>query len=207
MRRTIVLPVLTALALGLSGCSTATDPAPSTAADPSPSSAAAPAAAALPTDVRDQLAGYDITATDAKAIVTALDQVPQQRPLEVQASVRSESVIFSGADGEVELPIAGDEVYVSIAPYATTTHDCFYHALGGCQGELTEEDVHVTITADDGTVLVDEDATTYANGFVGFWLPKDKTGTVEISDGRRSGEVAFDTGEDGATCITTLQLR
>ena len=51
-----------------------------------------------------------------------------------------------------------------------------------------------------------KDATTYANGFVGFWVPKDITGTVEITKDGKTGDVEFSSDKEGATCITTLQL-
>ena len=79
-----------------------------------------------------------------------------------------------------------DQFYVSIAPYVDQTHECYYHNLASCQGELVGEDLDVTITSDDGEVLVDETVTTYDNGFVGFWLPRDIEGTIEVEfDGSR----------------------
>lgn len=206
MRTRFALPTLVALTLALAGCASQPEPSagPETEAQVSSDQAAGQE---MPQWLVDRLAEYDVDADgQMQAIIEQLDQVDQQRPLQVQGSVRADHVVFSGEEGEVEVPIEGDEVYVSIAPYLTQTHDCFYHALGSCQGELVGEDVQVTITDSEGEVLVDEDVTTYANGFVGFWLPADRTGTITITDGERTGEVAFDTGPDGATCITTLQL-
>ena len=62
-------------------------------------------------------------------------------------------------------------------------------------------------TAEDGTVLVDEQTSTYAdNGFVGFWIPKDVAGTVVVTaDGKRA-ETRFSSDPEGPTCLTTLQL-
>lgn len=163
----------------------------------------------LPQDVIEILSEYGVEATDVRAAITGLDQVDQPRPLEgVQASVRVDQVLFTVDSGEVAVPIPGDEVYVSIAPYVESTHDCFFHALGGCQGELVGEELQVTITDDAGAVLVDEQLTTYTNGFVGFWLPKDTTGTITVTDDDTglSGEAPFDSTDEGPTCITTLQL-
>jgi hypothetical protein len=202
-RRPAVLLAAVALAVGLSGCTTEE---PTTAVPTSTEATQTADEQQLPADLTSALEGFGVEGSDVKAAITGLDQVDQERPLDVQASVRAHEVIFTGASGEVSMPIPGEEMYVSIAPYVEQTHECYYHALGGCQGEMTGEDVHVTITADDGTVLVDEDVTTYANGFVGFWLPRDVTGTVAVTAGDLTGETPFDTTDEGPTCITTLQL-
>lgn len=108
---------------------------------------------------------------------------------------------------EVALPIDGDEFYVSFAPYQTFTHPCTYHALGGCQGEMVEEDFDVTITSDDGEVLFDQQVTSWANGFIGVWLPRDVNATLEVSyaDGT-AGAVPISTFDGDPTCVTTIEL-
>ena len=93
-----------------------------------------------------------------------------------------------------------------MAPYENRTHDCYFHSLGTCQGELTNTDVHVTVVSEDGETLLDKDATTYANGFFGFWVPKDVKGTVTVTTEGKTGAVKFSSDAEGATCITTLQL-
>ena len=97
--------------------------------------------------------------------------------------------------------------YVSLAPYVDQTHDCFYHSLTTCKGELGGEELDVVITQDgEATPLVDETVTAYDNGFVGFWLPTDVTGTITVTYGDKTGEVDFSTDAEAPTCITTLQL-
>jgi hypothetical protein len=44
------------------------------------------------------------------------------------------------------------------------------------------------------------------NGFIGFWLPKGASGTVEVTSGRGTGSQRFSTGVDDPTCMTTLRL-
>ena len=83
------------------------------------------------------------------------------------------------------------------------SHDCFYHSLKTCLGELDNEDIQVTIT---GEALVDEATTTFDNGFIGFWLPDDATGLIEVSYQGRTGTTEFSTTDDGATCVTDLRL-
>lgn len=204
MKRTAVALSALALIAGLSACAAE----PDTAVPASDSSAAgASSGEELPDEVASMLDDLGVEGEDVRDVIVSMDQLDQARPLPVQGSVRTDEVIFSSADtGEVAVPIPGDEVYVSVAPYVSSTHDCFYHALGGCQGELVGEDVSVTITDDAGETIVQEDATTYTNGFVGFWVPKDTTGTISVTHDGMSGEVPFDTSDEGATCITTLQL-
>jgi len=114
--------------------------------------------------------------------------------------------MLAGPDQEVALPLEDNEFYLSIAPYVDQTHECYYHSLTTCRGELANEDISVRIIDDSGAVLVDEQVTTFDNGFVGFWLPRDIEGTVEVTHDGRTGQRDFSTSEDGATCLTTLQL-
>lgn len=202
-RAVLVLSALVALS-GVSACSS--NPAPTAATGPAATDSAAESDGALPAEVITMLDGIGVEGEDLRQAITDMDQLDQSRPLPVQASVRTDEVIFSQDGQEVAVPIPGDEVYVSVAPFVSRTHDCFYHALGSCQGELVEEEVQVVITDADGTVLVDEAATTYANGFVGYWLPEGTTGTITITQGDLTGEVPLDTTSEGPTCVTSLQL-
>ena len=79
----------------------------------------------------------------------------------------------------VDLP--DNQTYVSIAPYLTSTHDCFYHSLTTCLGELDNEDIQVTIT-------------------------DDAIGLIEVSYQGRTGTTEFSTTDDGAICVTDLRL-
>ncbi|MEV6303911.1 CueP family metal-binding protein [Actinoplanes sp. NPDC051861] len=141
-------------------------------------------------------------------VVDRLDRLdPQQRPADLKASVRAGELLISDGGQEHSLPIPADRFYLSVAPYLRQTHDCFYHAPTGCRGELAGKQAHVKIVNDaDGTVLVDESRTTFANGFVGFWLPRDITGILQITSDGKAAETKISTGEDAATCLTTLRL-
>lgn len=179
--------LLAAAALGLSACS-------STPSAPAP-------AGADPLLERHGLAGLS-----GKAIVERLDASPEERPLALSASVRESEVVLGDGTEEVAVALPADEFYVSVAPYVDGTHECYFHSLATCTGELAERDLEVTITDASGRLLVDEQTTTYANGFVGFWLPRDVNGTIEVSTDGYEGQVAFSTGEGDPTCITTLRL-
>lgn len=179
--RTLALVSVAAAALTLSGCTSA--------------------------DSDDQvLAGLGLDGRTGQEIVEQLDASPDARPLAFAASVREDEVLISDGKTEVAVDLPADQQYVSIAPYVDQTHECYYHSLATCQGELTEAEVAVTITGADGEVLVDEVTQTYANGFVGFWVPRDVSGTIEVTYGDLTGSVPFTTFEGSATCITTLQV-
>ena len=205
--KTRTAALLAAIAVALAACSSSDDgstpsPEPASTADQQAAEPVAPvqpdtsADEPLPEEVAAMLEGYDVPAEDGvRAAIVALDEVDQQRPLSVQASVRTDDVVFSDGEQEITVPIPGDLVYVSVGPYVDQTHPCHFHALGGCQGEMVGEEVDVQIVDHMGEVLVDETVTTRANGFVGYWLPKDAHGTVTITQGELTGVAAFETGD------------
>jgi len=181
-----------ALTLALTGCS---------AADPEPT--------ADGTVSQDTfLTTQGLAAMDAVEIIDHLDrQKVTERPTDLIASVRADELLLSSDDQEVVVDLPDNQTYVSVAPYITSTHDCFYHSLTTCLGELDNEDIQVTITDEaTGEVLIDEQTTTFDNGFVGFWIPDEATGTIEITHQGRTGVTEFSTTEDGATCVTDLRL-
>lgn len=181
LKRAFALAGVTAVALVLSGCTS--------------------------TGGEDEvLAELGLDGMTGQEIVEQLDASPETRPLAFAASVREDAVLVSDGETEVAVDLPEDQQYVSIAPYVDQTHECYYHSLATCQGELTQAEVEVTITGDDGRVLVDEVTQTYANGFVGFWVPRDISGTIEVAYGDLTGTVPFSTTDGSATCITTLQL-
>ena len=199
MKKTLVAASLAAL-VTLAGCST---PAPATPAGTQAKPAASAPAAGQSGDV---LAAVGLAGLSGKQIVDQLDQDPTARPLPMRASVRFDHVVVGDGTNETKVPIAGDEFYLSIAPYASQTHECFYHSLATCMGEMQAKQVHVKIADESGKVLVDEDATTYSNGFVGFWLPKNIKGNVTVTADGKTGTVPFATGSEDATCLTTLKV-
>jgi hypothetical protein len=144
---------------------------------------------------------------DAMSIVADLERLGgAERPKDLKASVRPDELQLSDGDGQVTLRTPADRFYLSIAPYRGKTHECYFHSLTTCQGELTAEDVHVKIVDTSGAVLVDKYTVTNANGFVGFWLPKGAFGTVEVTAEGGAGSQPFSTGADDPTCMTTLRL-
>lgn len=160
--------------------------------------------------VADQAITFDnVREWDGVELVDRLDQMPRaDRPEALMASVRADEVLLTdvstGEEATLDLP--EDEFYLSFAPYVTTTHDCYYHSLTTCTGELVNEEVDVTIVTDGGEVLVDDTLTMFDNGFVGVWLPADIEATLTVQYDGKTGTAEIGTGEDDPTCLTTLQL-
>ncbi|WP_342373466.1 CueP family metal-binding protein [Propioniciclava soli] len=187
----------------LAGC--AATPAVDTSAPTTPAASASSVGGAA--DTGDVLATVGVAGMTAQEAVEHLDQLDEQRPLDFRGSVTGTQLILATDEANtVALPLPDDQFYLSIAPYQSTTHDCFNHSLATCRGEMAGEPVRVTITGEDGTVLVDEDATTYRNGFVGFWLPRGIGATVEVTADGRTGSAEIRTDDDSPTCLTTVQL-
>lgn len=189
MKRAVI--VFTALALTLTGCSNTSE-----------------STTVQGVSQDELLTTHGLAAMEAPEIIDHLDQMAvADRPTDLIASVRTDELVLTDDNQEVVLDLPEDLTYVSIAPYVTQTHDCFYHSLTTCLGELDNEPVQVTITDEaTGEILVDEDTTTFDNGFIGFWLPDDATGTIDITHQEHTGTTEFSTTDGGATCVTDLRM-
>ena len=73
-------------------------------------------------------------------------------------------------------------------------------------GRVLETFGQYAYVADAGVALVDAERTTYTNGFVSFWLPRNITGTITVAADGRTGSVPFATNSDSPTCLTTLKM-
>ncbi|MDO5494223.1 MAG: CueP family metal-binding protein [bacterium] len=155
------------------------------------------------------LAPFGLSDVSAAEVVDLLDVTTlADRNTDLFASVRPSSLLVRGPDGsEEELPLPEDSFYLSFAPYVNHTHDCFFHSLTTCVGELQNEPIDLSIVnAADGTVVVDETVTTFDNGFYGLWLPADEEFDLSVSYSGMSVTSRIGTGEDDPTCVTTLPL-
>ena len=200
--RLLAVALTLTLSVSVAGCATtANTPEPQTSTSGSASTASTADTAAL-------LTAYDLTGMDAREVIDHLDRLAgSERPSDLMASIRAEELLLAADGVETTLAMPTDSFYVSIAPYVTGTHDCFFHSLTTCQGELAEADVQVTVIDDaTGETIVDEQTATYANGFLGLWLPRDMTGTLTVTYDGKSVESPISTTPDSATCLTTLQL-
>lgn len=123
------------------------------------------------------------------------------------ASINDKNLVVQNEGEEDIYTLPEDEFFVSVAPYLTYTHPCEFHSLTGCQGEMVNEVMNVKITDDRGEIYIDETVTTLENGFMDFWLPRDKEYIIEINYGNKQNEYAFSTFEGDSTCLTDFQLK
>lgn len=172
--------------LALSGCAAVSAPAPTTASSQ----------------------GFDDADASARELIDRLESTAlDERPEGVIASVRPDALVFDDGSGERSLPMPDGEFYLSVAPYVGQTHECFFHSLTTCIGELRDTEVEVTVTdAATGDVILAEATRTADNGFVGLWLPRDIAATLTVTADGRTATTAISTGDDDPTCLTTLQL-
>ncbi len=204
--RTIAL--LAAGALALAGCGGSDGPEGGGSSGPDGVSRTSSTGGLTPA-IQEFFVEHDLAEASPREMIDHLDAMPvADRPTDILASVRPATLVFSDADGnEYAVPTDEEEVYVSIAPYVKTTHECHFHSLTTCLGELRGEKLDVTITdSDGGDVPLDEQVTTFDNGFFGVWLPKDRTFEVEVTHDGRTARQTVSTGPEDATCITTMRL-
>ena len=162
-----------------------------------------------PGSAEELLADLDLADEDVAVVIDHLDRLPvDERPTELMASVQPDELVLTDGQQEATMALPEGKSYVSIAPFVDETHDCFYHSLTTCLGEMSGKDVDVVITdSATGDTVVDESTTTFDNGFVGFWVPSDITGTIEVTADGRTGSTEFSTRSDGPTCVTDLKLK
>lgn len=193
-RRTWLAAALTAATLATAAC------APSVSEPDADSSIATATEAAAGLD--------ELTTLGAEELIAALEGTPvDERRDDLMASIKPDRVVLTTADGEAEIAIPEGQHYLSIAPFVTSTHECYFHSLTTCTGELGGEDVALRIVdSETGEVYLDQSATLEDNGFTGVWLPADITATVTITSDRGTGHAQIATDDDDLTCLTGLQL-
>lgn len=99
------------------------------------------------------------------------------------------------------------EFFLSIAPYVEQTHPCAIHSLTGCQGEMKNKKFIVTIHDSEGnTLMKDAEMKAGSNGFMDFWLARDKSYLIRVVHDGKVAETQLSTYEEDNTCITTMQL-
>lgn len=208
--RTRIYAVLTlAATLTIAGCASDADD-PDVGANGSPEVAVEPEPG--PAVDSEILAAQGIEGLDVRGVIDTLDTVTLgERSTSFIASIRPNELYLTDEEGlEESVPMPDDSFYVSFAPFINQTHPCHFHSLTTCVGELQNVDIHVLVTDNtSGETLLDEDVTTYDNGFYGIWLPRDLddvTLTVEY-DGMTAQTPISTSGDEDATCVTEpLQL-
>ncbi|WP_245610307.1 copper-binding periplasmic metallochaperone CueP [Yersinia kristensenii] len=152
------------------------------------------------------LAQHGISGKTTEQMIETIDQSKQERPLAYSASVTGTELKLSDGQQQFSFPL-GDKFYLSFAPYINQTHPCFNHSLSGCRGELANTEFDVKITDQTGKVILQDKLTSYQNGFIGVWLPRNTQGTIEVSYQGLKAVSPFATQAESQTCITTLHLK
>jgi len=155
------------------------------------------------------VAEHDLDGLNARDIIKRLDTTKvSDRSSELIASIEPEQLVLTDDQNkQTTLPMPKDEFYVSIAPYRGQTHECYFHSLTTCRGELANTDVDVTVVeATSGGTILDETLTTYDNGFVGIWLPRGIDASLTVSAEGRTAKQDISTRADDPTCLTGFQL-
>jgi len=174
-----------------------------------------PTASAAPTRPTDAetaaaqavLARHGLGGKTVEEVIAALEASGDQRPLPLQAIVKPWVLELSDAQGAGSLPLPADRFYLALAPVKNSNPECTAHNLSADQGDRPNMAFHVVIADANNTPLVDADVTTGPNGFVGFWLPRDRKGLITGTVEGAAGQIAYSTGDRSATCRNQLYLQ
>jgi hypothetical protein len=152
------------------------------------------------------LEAYNLDGKSTKQLVEDLENKLDE-PYGLNASINSESLIIKDNEDQVAIDLNEDLFYLSMAPYFGQTHPCGVHSLISCRGELKNETFKVKITdAITGEVIINKSMSSYYNGFIGVWLPKDKIFNIEIEKDGYYANATIETSSGSNTCLTTLKL-
>lgn len=166
-----------------------------------------PAAATGDEDLLDE---HGFADPDARKIIDQLEALPvAERPQDLMASVTATSLQLRDDSGrEVDLPLPDDVFYLSVAPFVESTHECGFHSLTTCRGEMRNREVTVSVVDNSSGELLEEGThTTHDNGFFGLWLPRGINAELTCTVEDLTGTAPISTqAEDDLTCLTSLQL-
>lgn len=158
----------------------------------------------------DLLQAHGFADSDAHQIIDQLEALPvDERPQNLIASVTATSLQLRDDSGrEAELPLPQDQFYLSVAPFVETTHECAFHSLTTCRGELRNREVTVSVVdSGSGETLEEGTSSTHDNGFLGLWLPRGITAELTCTVDDLTGTASIQTQtQDALTCLTSLQL-
>ncbi|APX31822.1 hypothetical protein BH708_02815 [Brachybacterium sp. P6-10-X1] len=153
---------------------------------------------------------HGLADADPHEIIDQLEALPvAERPQNLIASVTATSVqLRDDAGREAELPLPEDQFYLSVAPFVESTHECAFHSLTTCRGELRSREITVSmVDSGSGETVEEGTRTTHDNGFVGLWLPRGITAELTCTLEDYTGTASISTqAEDDLTCLTSLQL-
>ena len=126
----------------------------------------------------------------------------------LQSFVTSEAVVFRFPGQEpTTVALPARQMVIAIAPYVTRTHPCKTHFMSGCQGELVNTAVAVTVKNQAGKTVLNRTMKTMANGFLELWLDRDQTYQVTLKAAGKTTSGMLHTQAGSDTCVTTLKLQ
>jgi hypothetical protein len=144
---------------------------------------------------------------DAKQAIALGNEWRDSAP-QIKTHITSTEVIMEFPDGRVVKKTLPDSLmYIAVAPYINTTHECATHYPSSCEGELIEKQVKLIAKEDNGNNYFDGNITTLKHGFFEIWLPRNKNIKLTISYNSLTGEETIPTKSDSRTCITTIKLK
>lgn len=159
---------------------------------------------------QDLLQDHGFSDTDVQEIIDQLEALPvTERPQDLIASVTASSLqLRDDAGREAELPLPEGRFYLSVAPFVETTHECAFHSLTTCRGELRNREITVNVVDSSSREILEEGTrTTHDNGFLGLWLPRGIAAELTCSFEGLRGSIPISTQtDDDLTCLTSLQL-
>lgn len=148
-----------------------------------------------------------LTNIDAKQAIALANEWHYSAP-KIKSHITPTEVIVEFPDGKiVKKTLADSLMYIAVAPYVNTTHECSNHYPSSCSAELTEKLFKISAKDDNGTTYYDGDITTLKNGFFELWLPRNKNIKLLISYNNLIGLETIPTKSDSRTCITTIKLK
>lgn len=156
----------------------------------------------LPSGANKVLKQLDLENTEIKEVVNNLDQRIDE-PTNVGARITGDKLFLYDNEKEYSLDLPTDSFFVSIAPYINEVHPCTIHNLVSCRGEIFNQTMRIRIVDENNQIIIDEDRTTQANGFIGIWLPKGISATLKVDYDGLTVEYPISTYSESDTCITT----
>ncbi len=144
---------------------------------------------------------------DAKQAIALGNEWRDSSP-KITTHITPQEVIIDFPDGRiVKKALPDSAMYIAVAPYVTTTHQCQLHYPSSCSGELAEKTIRLTAKDETGSIYFDGNITTLKHGFFEIWLPRNKNIKLQMSYNSLSGEEIIATRNDSRTCITTIKLK
>ena len=124
---------------------------------------------------------------------------------EVLASISGDTLALSLEGQAYSFDIPNDFFYISFAPYINSTHDCYTHSLTGCQGELTNKDMFISIYDGLGNLIEEKTMNTGDDGFIGLYLDRFENYQIHVSYQALNSQFLVDTSLN-QTCFTEERL-